>query len=290
MSAPSETEIDLSGPNQFSATSNPNYTTFIFVQSGLSSDYDSLQIQFRRRLSRGLTALASYTWSHCIDYGSQNYSLGWQRGPCDFDVQHNLSTAFSYDVPHTGSNGFANAVVHNWGIDNRFTARTGFPVTLYGNQIFDPATLKVVYDGLNVVPGEPIYLHGSNCALALQGLGDLLPGQGCPGGRAVNPNAFTTPATGLGDAPRNFVRAFGAWQMDMAIRRDFPIHEQVRLQFRAEAFNIFNHPNFGTINANFGETTFGQATATLANSLGVLSPLYQMGGPRSIQFALKLVF
>ena len=80
--------------------------------------------------------------------------------------------------------------------------------------------------------------------------------------------------------------------MDLAVRREFPIHENLKLQFRAEAFNIFNHPNFGSINPNFGTapTTFGQATGTLANSLGVLSPLYQMGGPRSMQFALKLVF
>ena len=46
---------------------------FYFVENGLTSDYDSLQVQFRRRLSQGLTALASYTWSHCMDYGSQNY-------------------------------------------------------------------------------------------------------------------------------------------------------------------------------------------------------------------------
>ena len=78
--------------------------------------------------------------------------------------------------------------------------------------------------------------------------------------------------------------------MNMAVRRDFPIHERLKLQFRAEAFNIFNHPNFGIINPNFGSQTFGQSTGTLANSLRVLSPLYQMGGPRSMQFALKLVF
>ena len=86
------------------------------------------------------------------------------------------------------------------------------------------------------------------------------------------------------------MRGFGAWQMDMAVRRDFPIYENLKLQFRAEAFNIFNHPSFGSIDPHFGSPTFGQATATLANSLGVLSPLYQMGGPRSMQFALKLVF
>jgi hypothetical protein len=78
--------------------------------------------------------------------------------------------------------------------------------------------------------------------------------------------------------------------MDLAIRRDFPIYERLKIQFRAEAFNISNHPNFGVINPNFGTATFGQATGTLASSLGVLNPLYQMGGPRSMQFALKLVF
>jgi len=78
--------------------------------------------------------------------------------------------------------------------------------------------------------------------------------------------------------------------MDLAVRREFPVYENLKLQFRAEAFNIFNHPNFGTINAGIGQSNFGQATGTLASTLGVLSPLYQAGGPRSMQFALKLLF
>ncbi len=82
--------------------------------------------------------------------------------------------------------------------------------------------------------------------------------------------------------------------MDVAVRRDFPLYERLKLQFRAEAFNIFNHPNFGTVNSIFCNAgpacTFGQAKASLAQSLGTLSPLYQMGGPRSAQFALKLMF
>ena len=92
------------------------------------------------------------------------------------------------------------------------------------------------------------------------------------------------------DVPRNFARGFGAWQMNLGVRREFPIYEGLKLQFRAEAFNVFNHPNFGTINGGHGQGNFGLATGTLANSLGVLSPLYQMGGPRSMQFALKIVF
>jgi hypothetical protein len=91
--------------------------------------------------------------------------------------------------------------------------------------------------------------------------------------------------------------------MNLAVRREFPIYERLKLQFRAEAFNVFNHPNFGTIispntNARYCNPaapgtlgcTWGQAQATLAQSLGGLDPLYQMGGPRSMQFALKLQF
>jgi len=84
--------------------------------------------------------------------------------------------------------------------------------------------------------------------------------------------------------------------MDLAIGRDFPIHERLKLQFRAEAFNLFNHPNFGAINVNYcvpgagTGCTFGQSFQTLASSLTVMNQLYQMGGPRSMQFALRLAF
>ena len=87
--------------------------------------------------------------------------------------------------------------------------------------------------------------------------------------------------------------------MNTAVRREFPIYERLKLQFRAEAFNIFNHPNFGTVNGQCSgqagtrgckNILFGQATGTLASSLGTLNQTYQTGGPRSMQFALKLVF
>jgi Carboxypeptidase regulatory-like domain len=276
--------------NEISTPSNPNASTFLFIQNGLTSDYNALQVQFRRRLERGLTALASYTWSHCIDYGSQNYNYGYLRGNCDFDVRHNLSVAFSYDLPEVGHNSVTNVIVHHWGLDDRFTARTAFPVSLSGNVIVDPATGQYYASGLNLVPGQPVYLYGGNCTSVLRGLGDLSPGKECPAGRAINPLAFADVSSGLGNAPRNFARGFDAVEMDLALRRDFLIHEGLKLQFRVETFNVFNHPNFGLINSTFGQSTFGQATGTLASTLGILSPLYQSGGPRSMQFALKLVF
>ena len=269
---------------------NPNASTFIFYKNGQTSDYNALQMQFRRMLTQGLTVLGSYTWSHCLDYGSQNYFLAYQRGRCDFDVRHNLSLALSYDLPNIGREKWVRAGLDHWGLDSRFTERTGFPVTLTGNAQFDPTTGQSYYGGLNIDPGQPIYLYGANCASVLQGLGDVPKGKQCPGGRALNPTAFAAVSSGLGDAPRNFVRGFGAWQADLAVRRDFPIHESLKLQFRAEAFNTFNHPSFGYINPMFGQKTFGQATGTVASTLGILSPLYQMGGPRSMQFALKIIF
>ena len=275
---------------------NPNTCCFFIVQNGLTSDYDSAQVQFQRRLSKGLTALASYTWAHAIDYGSENYQLGYQRGNSDLDVRHNFSGAFSYDLPSLGTSPVLNAILGHWGVDDRFIARTAFPVTLFGTGQFQPDG-KIYDEGLSIVPGQPIYVYGAQCAaIYATDFQSTLP---CPGGRAINPDAFSNVSSGYGNAPRNFIRGFGAWQMNLAVRREFPIHDRLTLQFRAEAFNMFNHPNLGTISpdcSNFNGTPgclnpqFGQATATLASSLGTLNPLFQMGGPRSMQFALKLIF
>jgi len=265
---------------------NPMFANIEYFQSKSTSDYNSLQVQFRRRLTRNLEVLSSYTWSHCLDYGSQNNAYPYIRGNCDYDLRQNLSSAFSYSLPMGRSgHSFAHAVLQHWAIDDRFSARTGFPVTLQGNGSYNPVMGVFEYTGLDLVPGQPIYVYGGECT--------AIYGVGCPGGRAVNINAFSLPPAGeYGNAPRNFVRGFGAWQMDAAVRREFPIHESLKLQFRVEAFNVFNHPNFGAISSYYfpGSQTFGLATTTLAASLGGLSPLYQSGGPRSMQFALKLTF
>jgi hypothetical protein len=103
--------------------------------------------------------------------------------------------------------------------------------------------------------------------------------------------AFTLPSgTSEGNAPRNFVRGFAENQLNLALRRAFPLRDPASIQFRAEAFNILNHPNFGFINSTLTDAQFGLATQTLNQSLGTLAPQYQQGGPRSMQFALKLTF
>jgi len=258
--------------------------TVVYWTSNLTSDYDALQLQFQRSLSRGIHALASYTWSHCLDVGSSYSSSptapginqnAFLRGNCEMDVRHNLQGGASWDLPVLSGNKFTQALANHWGLDGRLIARTGFPVPINGTFLIDPTTGAGYFPGVNLIPNQPIYVYGSQY----------------PGGRSINPAAFASPAgNSLGNAPRNFVRAFGAWQINMAVRREFPIREKLHLQFRAEAFNILNHPNFGRIDPTRSSATFGQATAMLNQGLPTVASQYQQGGPRSIQFALKLVF
>jgi hypothetical protein len=166
-------------------------------------------------------------------------------------------------------------LLNGWGLDGRLIARTAFPVTLGGSLVTDPSTGSQYSGGLNVVAGQPIYLYGAQY----------------PGGKELNRAAFSLPPTGTsGNAPRNFVRGFGATQLNLAARRDFPLHDAVHLQFRGEMFNLLNHPNFGYVDPTYTDATFGQATKMLNASLGTLASQYQQGSPRSMQFALKLLF
>jgi hypothetical protein len=254
---------------------NPNFTYLLSFNGGLSSNYNALQAKFQRTLSHGVQALASYTWGHAIDFGSTYSVLYVLRGNADFDVRDTFSGVLSWNLPEISRGAAAKALLNHWGLDGRFIARSGFPVGLEGRLRINPATGGFYYSGVDSVPNQPVYLYGSQY----------------PGGRTINSAAFTTPSgTSLGDAPRNFVRGFGESQFNLAARREFDLPEKLRLQFRAEAFNLMNHPNFGYVDPHLTDATFGQATQMLNQSLGTLASQYQQGGPRSLQFALKLLF
>jgi hypothetical protein len=261
---------------QLSLTSlNPNFGSIYYFAGGITSNYQSLQLQFQRTVARGLQAIASYTWSHSIDFGSNSTTLPLQRADSDFDVRNNFQAGISWDIPTTKTRNVSSILLNGWGIDARLNARAAFPITLGGALDINAATGTEYNGGLNLVSGEPTFLHGPQY----------------PGGKAINPGAFSIPATGaVGDAPRNFVRGFQATQLNLAMRREFPLHKTVGLQFRAEAFNLLNHPNFGYVDPNYTDATFGLATQTLNSSLGTMASQYQQGGPRSMQFALKLHF
>jgi hypothetical protein len=287
---------------------NPSYSEALVISNTASSDYNALQAQFQRRLSHGLQTLASYTWSHSIDTGSAGSeanssnvfvsTLGSNanRGASDFDIRNAFSVGLTYDVPSLRSNVVSNAILHGWSIESIIQARSAVPVNVQDTNFFEISGFFTAIRP-DAIPGQPFYLHGSQCAAIFQA-------PTCPGAKGLNPAAFRNPPTDSsgnplrqGDLPRNALRGFGATQWDFAVHREFPIHESVRFQFRAEMFNVLNHPNFGQPSGQFGSGGFGLSNQMLASSLGGsnqgsggLSPLYQIGGPRSIQFGLKLVF
>jgi hypothetical protein len=266
----------LLGTQQLSLTTlNPNFGAVQYFAAGITSNYQALQLQFQRSVAKGIQALGSYTWSHSLDFGSNSTALPLQRGNSDFDVRQNLQGGLTWDLPTLAGPRFAEVLLNGWGMDARLNVRTAFPITLGGNLITDPTTGSQYAGGLNLVAGEPVYLHGAQY----------------PGNKAINKAAFSLPSSGeSGTAPRNFVRGFGAAQFNLAARRDFHLHDALVLHFRAETFNLFNHPNFGYVDPTYTDALFGQATEMLNASLGTMASQYQQGGSRSMQFALRLSF
>jgi hypothetical protein len=284
---------------------HPDFTFINFTRNAATSDYHAMQLQYDRRLSRGLQALVSYTWSKSIDTASSDSGLNApgefgdpnnDRGPSDFDVRHAFNAGITYDFPtYKRLGSVANAILGHWSVDTIVTMRSATPVDIVGG-LGGVGFFSLVRPDL--VPGQPLYLDDPNA----------------PGGRRFNPDAFATPhvvdgvAERQGTLGRNVLRGLPVYQVDLAFRRQFHItgedNQGVRLQFRAEFFNIFNHPNFGDPGAGqsgFGTNwlehpDFGRSAAMLGRSLGSagasggFNPLYQIGGPRSIQLALKLLF
>lgn len=279
--------FDLETDREYSVASlNPAFSTFELYGNGPGSSYHSLQVKYQRQMSHGFQALASYTWSHAIDSLSSNTGTTFniERGNSDHDVRHNFTVAAVYRLPANYKNRLERAVLGYWTADVLAIARTAFPYTPAGPSSVDPVSGDEVTGELDWNGQNPyVYTHG------------------IPGGKQLNPAVFsiTSSTLGIGTLPRNMLRAFGEAQANIAIQRDFPLVEGAKLQFRGEAFNLTNHPNFGALNTTCGPTTagatcnnvlMGQATNTLNNGLGGLSSLYQQGGPRSLEFMLKIQF
>jgi hypothetical protein len=252
--------------------------TLQFFENLASSSYNALQVEFKRQLSHGLQALVSYSWAHAIDNTSQfsNYYYGATllRGNSDFDIRHTLSGAFSYTLP-APEQGFARSLLSGWSLDSLIFVRSANPVNVYlGTQVLPDGT--TVFIQANSISGVPLYLYGSKY----------------PGGKAINPAAFTrTPSGTESNFGKNVLRGFGLTQIDLSARRDFHLYERLHLQARMDAFNVFNHPNFW-LGGNVNVTSVAMATTTFAGSSGSrsLSPLFAEGGARSLQVSLKLVF
>ena len=110
------------------------------------------------------------------------------------------------------------------------------------------------------------------------------------GPNAVNPALALPDAPIPGDAPRNLLRGFPEVQGNFGIRQTYQLWEGVNMQLKIEAFNVFNHPNFGYIDPSFSDLLFGQSTKMLDQSFGNAGALYNQGGPRALQVSVKATF
>jgi len=162
-------------------------------------------------------------------------------------------------------------------LDSIVRLRTAAPVTVVTGR--DPLGLGLTNVARpDLVPGQPLYLYGD----------------GLPGGKRFNPAAFdgetSLAQARQGTLGRGTLRGFGLQQVDLALRRRFALHERLGLEVRADAFNIFNTANFANPIGVLTNTNFGRSTQILSTGLGGLNPLFQIGGPRSMQLALRLQF
>jgi hypothetical protein len=154
------------------------------------------------------------------------------------------------------------------------------PVDLIARSFFNllGETVNVRPD---LISGQPLYIEDAKA----------------PGGKLFNRGAFGMPPVGRqGTLGRNVLRGFSLNQTDFSLRRKFAVSERLSLLFRADVFNLFNHPNFADPVNSLSSGSFGQSTQTFGKGLGSgtfgagLSPLYQIGGPRSVQFSFKAQF
>ncbi len=261
---------------------DPRFDDINLLESRANSNYHALQLRFQQRLVRGLSSLVSYTWSKSLDDASNFFTSAGdpnfpqnsnnvraERGRSNFDVAHRLSASYSYALPfgkgqqYLANDGLLTTILSGWETYGIVTLQSGRPFTV--------ALLSEID---NSGTGRSILGFGANDRPNLIGNPEL-----------SNPTtlqwfntaafAFSAPGT-FGNAGRNILDGPGFQNVNASLLKNTRLTERVNLQFRAEAFNLFNHPNFNLPDNFLGSPTFGRITSAR--------------DPRHIQFGLKLLF
>lgn len=265
----------------------PQFGIVDYKSTHSNSTFEGAQLSLQRNLSGSLVATANYLWSHSINDGStgggeadypQNVRCrACEKASSDQDIRHYLSASIIYDLPvgqgrrYLNGASFVSTILGGWRWSNIVYARTGRPVNVTVSRAG-----RNVPDGNTSSPQRPDLVPGVDLVPPNQSIA-----------RYLNPDAFAVPAADtFGNAGRNLARGPGQWQIDTALEKRIPLWERSNLLFRAEAFNVFNHPqyapplslyapnsaSFGVINAEANATDIGTGT------------------PRVLQFALRIEF
>jgi hypothetical protein len=261
---------------------DPRFDDINLLESRANSNYHSLQTRLQQRFSRGLAALVSYTFAKSIDDASNffssagdpnfpqnSYDLPAERGRSNFDVRHRLAISYSYDLPFgkgkrfVADNGWASTLLSGWQTFGVITWQSGRPFTV--------ALLSEID---NSGTGRSILGFGANDRPNLVGNPEL---SSRSTDRWFNTAAFAFPGPGtFGNAGRNIVDGPGYHSVNASLVKNTNLTERVNLQFRFEAFNLFNHPNYNLPDNFLGSPTFGKISSAR--------------DPRHLQFGLKLLF
>ena len=268
----------------------PFFGRIQLVDNGGRGNYNSLGAKLTKRYANGLSALVSYTYAKSIDetsgirvndgdtlFPQNSYCMRCERGLSSFDTRHRAVTSILYDLPVGKgkawdiSNRFANAVIGGWQVGSIITMSTGFPLTVTSGR--DQSNTGAGFD-------RPMYNSGVNANLSNP-----------DPTRWFNPEAYTLQAFGtFGNVGRNTLISPSIFGMDFSTLKNFnmPV-EGHTLQFRFEAFNLPNHPNWGNPDTNAGQIVRNSAgQITNAGNFGVLTGTRT--NMRQLQFALKYIF
>jgi hypothetical protein len=262
----------LPGPGPVSSRRpNPLFGQIRTIQNDEIANYEGLSAVLRQRMTHGLSLLASFTWSHTLDISSDSNNSGTPMNPynwrgdygnSNWDIRRRFVASLVYDVPFfSTANPVLRGMFAGWQMSAIVTAQTGLPFNVStGTDTANTAASGVYRPNLI---GTPSHDCGDSHLT------------GC-----ISSAAYALPPAGVytyGNEGRNLLHGPGLVSADYSLFRNFPIKERLKLQFRAEFFNIFNHPNFNNPSAVFGAGSFGYITSTSTEN-------------RDIQFGLKLVF
>jgi hypothetical protein len=262
----------------------PNFSNINYLETSSNSNYNAFETFLRQRIWKGLTLYVAYTFSKSIDDASNGLEAGTrglafpqdstntraERALSVHDLRHRFTLNFIYDFLPLSKwlPGWPKRITEGWEVSAIYTKASGLPATPF--LVENNSGTGELNDRPNLV-------------------GD--PNSGGPKTVAAwfNKSAFAQPAPGMfGNAGRNTIIGPGTNIADFSLSKSTRITERFSIQFRSEFFNIFNHPNFTVPNVQFGSTGFGTIGATPDVQAG--NPRLGDGGPREIQFGLKLVF
>jgi hypothetical protein len=239
------------------------------------SNYNGLVASVTRRFTYGFTGNFNYTWSHAQDEISNGGFLAFNAvdsvlnqfnpfclrclnyGNADYDVRHNITANYVWDLPFKANNNLLNRLVSSWTLSGTFFYHTGYPYSVIdtAGTIADAGT------------GAPQISNVSSATVLATFLGGPTnPGCGNPNVQCLAPGQFVAPAgeTGFGNVPRNTFRGPGYFNSDFSLLKNIPITERYNVGLGMTMYNVFNHPNFANPLNDINNGGFGSIVSTVA--------------------------